>query len=167
MSIPIEKEEDVKEVKIIGKILRVEEISTDNGSINALGIKFISIGNEDLLLVKNFLKEKYRLDKKTKEAGSKTDVLKDENGVEVQGLEAEITPIDMPNMSFFQSLCLREDSFHRICEVDLKSGSLDFVVLCIFPHDITCNKTYIITLRSDCNSLLYHMNYRYYQLNGF
>jgi hypothetical protein len=109
LSIPIKKEEDVKEIKVIGKVLRVEELSTDNGSINAHGIKFKNIGNEDLIILKNFLKEEYCLEKKTKETGTKPGVLKDENGVEVQGLETEITPIDMPNMSFFQRLFLRED----------------------------------------------------------
>jgi predicted nucleotidyltransferase len=68
LSIPIKKEETVKEIKVIGKVLRVDELSTDNGSVNAHGIKFKSIGNEDLIILKAFLKTKYCLDKKLQEA---------------------------------------------------------------------------------------------------
>ncbi len=137
---PKKEEEDVREIKAIGIVLRVEEIATATGATNAIGLKFMNISEEDMLSLKDYLKKEYWPKrepgaKPDDEAGAVDEVDLDE--IEAQGLEVTVAPIDTSEMTFFQRLFLREDYSHSFVNW-VKSGAkvVLFILLLYIVYNI-------------------------------
>lgn len=139
--VPNEEEKDVQQVKVIGKITRVEEVATDVGSTTYLGIKFDDISSDDLDILKVFLKDKFQKNK----AASKKEALKtksnnsiDGEDSETQSLDAEYALIKTPKMAFFERLFMREDYadiFTRIAKGSIKI--LLYILLFYVSYGVT------------------------------
>jgi hypothetical protein len=113
LSIPIEEEFDVKKIKLIGEVVRVKEEPTASGANAVVGIKLLIINEHDMSILQDFLKRKYSISKVTKKISKDSKDFKDYcdsiDDMKTNGLEAEITPVNISELSFFERLQLRDD----------------------------------------------------------
>jgi len=111
LSIPDEAKHDVYKMNVIGKVIRVEEISVGNYTV-ALGIEFQNMNEENIALLKDYLQKSLTAQKKSeqkKEIAKPDDPDAASDEVVIEG-EEENSPLNnTPEMGFVERLQHRDD----------------------------------------------------------
>lgn len=110
LSVPKKDVIDVEEIKIIGEVVKVEEVSSADGRVNvSLNIKFQNISEQDIISLKSFFKEIAPPPPSSPSSQKKLEDNIDLDAVEVEGLDSNILPMDTSNMGFFEKMQMSED----------------------------------------------------------
>jgi hypothetical protein len=128
LSIPTEEVRDVAKVNVIGEVLRVHEVASENGYSVSLGILFNSICEKGQCILRGFIKKRFKEQNGKKAAATKAEKNELQATID-ECIDVEVSPCDTSQMSFIERLNIRGGYVDLFVNAFKWAFKIGFVVL--------------------------------------